>query len=415
MDYDPDKILQILSNLLANAIKYTPGVGDITLQIDCLGDENNERLQIQVRDTGQGIPVETLPFIFDRFYQVDPDIFQGNSQKQQGSGVGLALTSELIEVLQGTIDAYSTLGVGTTFTIHLPINRKAETKDQSVMPVLTSDEITPEMESEPSGFQVSDLSEVSELPRLLIVEDNADVRIYLAACLQKHYRLLMAENGQEGIDWAVEEVPDLIVSDVMMPVADGFTLCDTLKNDERTSHIPIVLLTAKADFASKIEGLRKGADAYLPKPFEEEELLVRLQQLFLQRKKLQERYRGLSPIDPGPVSEEFQIEDAFVLKLRQTVLDHLVEDDFGLTQLYRAMGVSRTQLHNKVKALTGLSTSAFVKSIRLHKAKELLQTTDLNISEVGYEVGISNPAYFSRIFSETFGESPRETRNNLNG
>jgi signal transduction histidine kinase/DNA-binding response OmpR family regulator/streptogramin lyase len=414
MDYDPDKILQILSNLLTNAIKYTSGVGDIFLEVDHLNGQSEEQLLIQIRDTGQGIPEKTLPYIFDRFYQVDPNIYQENSQKPQGSGVGLALTSELIELLHGSIDVASTLGVGTTFTIHLPINRKAETKAPSVMPAVTNDETIPKMESKPSVFQISDLSEVSELPRLLIVEDNPDVRIYLAACLQKHYRLLMAENGQEGIDLAVEEVPDLIVSDVMMPVADGFTLCETLKNDERTSHVPIVLLTAKADFASKIEGLRKGADAYLPKPFEEEELLVRLQQLFLQRKKLQERYRGLSPIDPGSVSEEFQIEDAFVLKLRQTVLEHLVEDDFGLTQLYRAMGVSRTQLHNKVKALTGLSSSAFVKSIRLHKAKELLQTTDLNISEVGYEVGISNPAYFSRIFSEAFGESPREIRNKIN-
>ena len=252
--------------------------------------------------------------------------------------------------------------------------------------------------------------EQAERPTLLIVEDNPDVRLYLSACLEKHYQLLMAENGQEGVRRAIEQVPDLIVSDVMMPVKDGFELCDMLKNDERTSHIPIVLLTAKADFESKMTGLRKGADAYLPKPFEQEELLVRLEQLLILRKKLQERYRNLAADGPASASESPEMEDDFIQKLRQEVMAHIAEDDFGVVHLQRALGISRTQLHNKIKALTGQSTTEFIRLIRLNKARELLQTTDLNVSEVGYEVGFSNPAYFSRIYAEAFGEAPRQTR-----
>ena len=236
------------------------------------------------------------------------------------------------------------------------------------------------------------------------------MRLYLTACLEPHYRLLTAVDGQQGIDLAIEQVPDLIVSDVMMPVKDGFALCDTLKNDERTSHIPIILLTAKADFESRISGLRRGADAYLTKPFEQEELLVRLEQLLALRRKLQERYRTPSFAEQPAASEEVRVEDVFVQKLRELVLQNLEEEDFGIVQLCRALAVSRTQLHNKVKALTGRSTTEFVRMVRLHQARELLLTTDLNISEVGYEVGISNPAYFSRIYAEAFGESPSQTR-----
>lgn len=413
MDYDPDKMMHILSNLLSNAIKYTPAPGDIYLQIDRRSVNDLEQLTIQVRDTGQGIAPEALPYIFDQFYQVEDMA----TQKPQGSGVGLALTRELVKLLGGSIEVASTQGAGTTFSLTFPITRNAPVQESQPVPVVSARVPLPSVQEKATAAASAAKEPViypedaaTGLPTLLIVEDNPDVRLYLTACLENHYQLYLATNGQEGINQAIEQVPDLIVSDVMMPVKDGFALCDTLKNDERTSHIPIVLLTAKADFESRLSGLRRGADAYLTKPFEQEELLVRLEQLLTLRKKLQERYRNSSFTGQEPGPEAVDAEDAFILKIRRLVLDHLAEEHYGIVHLCRALGVGRTQLHNKLKALTGQSTSEFIRAVRLNKARELLQTTDMNVSEVSYEVGISNPAYFSRIYAEAFGEAPRETR-----
>ncbi len=421
MDYDPDKMLHILSNLLSNAIKYTPGKGDIYVQIELGTEDVNEWLNIRVRDTGQGIAPEALPFIFDRFYQVE-DLA---SQKPHGSGIGLALTQELVKLLKGTIEVESTFGKGTTFFLRFPITRNAKLQPDNFTSVETKS-IQPQLGKMPEINQATlnpaeiskttkpptDVTRADEdLPSVLVVEDNADIRLYISSILENRYRVLNANDGSEGIKMATEFVPDLIVSDVMMPVKDGYELCDTLKNDERTSHIPIVLLTAKADFESKMRGLRKGADAYLTKPFVQEEFLLQLEQLLALRRKLRERYQLAAETVPAPSPEVYELEDAFIQKLRQLVLDNITEEDFGVVQLCRGLGVSRTQLHNKVKALTNQSTSEFVRMVKLYKAKELLQTTDKNISEVGYEVGISNPAYFSRIYAEAFGEPPRNTRN----
>ncbi len=416
MDYDPDKMMHILSNLLSNAIKYIPGEGDIYIQIDQQNHQEKDQLQILVKDTGQGIKKEHLPFIFDRFYQVE-DLA---SQKPQGSGVGLALTRELVNLLDGSIKVDSEWGAGTTFTLHFPISQKARLQDNQIEAKVNNIDIkentNPTIVPAPPVFSDQKIENpiltknTAAEASLLIVEDNPEVRLYLTACLAKDYELLMAENGQEGIDLALEKVPDLIVSDVMMPIKDGFELCDTLKNDERTSHIPIILLTAKADFDSKISGLKKGADAYLTKPFQQEELLVRLDQLLILRNKLQERYKNQLEAISLPSSPEHAIEDAFIEKFRKLILDNITEENFSVVHICRALKISRTPLHNKIKALTGLSTTAFVRSIRLQKAKHLLQTTDLNVSEVGYEVGINNPAYFSRIYSEEFGEAPARTR-----
>ncbi|MCB9337428.1 MAG: response regulator [Lewinellaceae bacterium] len=419
MDYDPEKMLHILSNLLSNAIKYTPSKGDIYVQIDHRAEAGQEWLQIRVQDTGQGISPEALPYIFDRFYQVE-DLA---SQKPQGSGIGLALTQELVKLLKGTIEVQSTVGTGTTFFVNFPIQKEAPLQEGRIQSQdnksrtftdAKKPENTPVVAG---GTEHAGIPETTEegtvedgMPFVLLVEDNADVRLYITAFLENRYRVMTANDGGEGIRMATEHVPDLIISDVMMPVKDGFELCDTLKNDERTSHIPIILLTAKADFESKMSGLRKGADVYLTKPFEQEELLVRLEQLLALRKKLQERYQHAAQTSPVPSPEEFDLEDAFVQKLRQLVMDNISEEDFGIDQLCRGLGVSRTQLHNKVKALTNQSTSEFVRMVRLHKAKELLRTTNLNVSEVGYEVGFSNPAYFSRIYSEAFGEPPGTAR-----
>lgn len=419
MDYDPDKMLQILSNLLSNAIKYTSGQGDVYVQLIVVentnqsptGPNSDRSLLLHVKDSGDGIAPEALPFIFDHFYQVDPGIYREGAPRSMGSGVGLALTKELVALMNGKIEVSSQLGEGSTFTLLFPITQEAMLQE-STFSMKTRVVVPPVLNVSASEETTTSSAETGLLPSLLIVEDNPDVRLYLKACLEERYQLLTAVDGQEGIKQAVEQVPDLIVSDVMMPIKDGFTLCHTLKNDERTSHIPIVLLTAKADFDSKMIGLQKGADAYLAKPFQQEELLVRLEQLLALRKKLQEKYRNFSLADPSLATHELEMEDAFIQRARKVVMDHITEEEFGIIQLCHAMGVSRTQLHNKMKALTGTSTSTFVRSIRLQKARELLRTTNLHVSEVGYEVGINNSSYFSRIYAEAFGEAPRDSRKN---
>jgi CheY-like chemotaxis protein/anti-sigma regulatory factor (Ser/Thr protein kinase) len=426
MDYDPDKMLWILSNLLSNAIKYTSEPGDIYIQVDAPVVNGQEQLSIRVQDSGQGIHPDALPYIFDRFYQVE-DLA---SQKRQGSGVGLALVKELVQLLWGTIEATSKLGVGTTFTLHFPISREAPLQDGKIEPVVATGTLpvgnipldqanspaAPESVSNRVSISVAGSEKQSEQPTLLIVEDNADVRLYLSACLGGNYQLLLAENGQEGIDRAMEHVPDLIVSDVMMPVKDGFALCDALKNDARTSHIPIVLLTARADFESRIKGLRRGADAYLAKPFEQEELLLTLQNLLQARQKLQQKFAELyadrtAPAAADPVDTVTdEIEDAFLQQLEGIIMEHISDPDLSPELICREMGMSNTNLYRKLKALTDLSLTFFIRRIRLREAKNLLLNSDMNVTEVAYAVGFSDPKYFSRIFSEVFEQSPSQFR-----
>ena len=268
---------------------------------------------------------------------------------------------------------------------------------------------------------------LAEFPQLLLIEDNPDVVEYLASCLQnsgdregRPYQLDFAYNGRAGIEKALETVPDLIISDVMMPEKDGFEVCDTLKNDERTSHIPIVLLTAKADVESRIQGLKRGADAYLAKPFHQEELMVTLANLLELRRKLQERFRisdfGFRKTEADATeirNPQSAIEDAFLLKLRSAVESRLSDGNLSVDDICKLVGMSHPVIHRKVTALTGRSLTLYVRSIRLAKGKELLRKPEMSISEVAYEVGFNDPKFFSRVFSEEFGDSPTVFRQKI--
>ncbi len=403
MDYDPDKLLRIISNLLSNAIKYTPDSGNVYFHIDKKIKDRKPILSIRIEDTGAGIPEEDLPYIFDRFYQVD----DSSTRKGEGTGIGLALTKELVKLLGGTIEAKSKVGKGTTFYMELPIKiestiqvatqfemdgDKTEIENSIIQPILF----------EPKIDQPIKEMGTAEKPNLLIVEDNPDVQQYLIACLEDEYQLSVADNGQIGIDMAVEQVPDLVISDVMMPEKDGFELTEKLKNDERTDHIPIILLTAKADVDSKINGLEKGADAYLAKPFEKKELMVRLEKLLELRKKLQTRYAIFS--ENGNTDK--QLEDPFLQKLYALVEEEISNPELDMNKLCRSLGMSRSQVFRKLKAITGKSATAFIRSIRLQKGKQLLAKSNLTISEVAYEVGFTSLNYFSAAFLEEYGIRP---------
>lgn len=251
------------------------------------------------------------------------------------------------------------------------------------------------------------------LPRLLLIEDNPDVTRYIASLLETDYQILKAKNGAEGVSAAFRLVPDLVISDVMMPEMDGFEVCRLLKTDERTSHIPVILLTAKADRPSKIEGLTQGADVYLPKPFDPEELLVRLEKLLELRRRLQERYSRLNqffPTHTGMNRDAADLEERFLQKVVRIVEERMADEDFDMPQLCKAVNMSRSNLFRKLKSLTGKSATDFIRTLRLEKARALLETTDKNVTEVCYAVGFGSPNYFSRAFHETFGMPPGEIR-----
>ncbi len=402
MDVDEEKLLRILSNLLSNALKFTPAGGQVRLEIQLDSEGEQTNVTILVADTGTGIPSEEIPFIFDRFYQVDPS----TTRQQEGTGIGLALTRELVHLMQGSIQVESATGKGSQFQIHLPLNQTAPRSTGEVLPAPPSHLLETPIEAEQSA-EISN-TETNEQPSLLIIEDNPDVVEYLMGCLADQYQLLVARDGQEGIDMALEMVPDLILSDVMMPRKDGFEVCQLLKTDERTSHIPIVLLTAKADAASRIQGLSRGADAYLAKPFHQEELFVRLSQLLALRQALRTRYQSAGGALPPP-DEAYQQEDEFLARLRETV-EAKLHKSFDIPDLCQDLGLSRTNLHRKIKALTGNSISVFIRKFRLQKGKGLLASSHLQISEIAYEVGFTDPGYFTKSFAKEFGLSPREYR-----
>ncbi len=421
MDFDEEKIQHIVSNLLSNAIKFTPRGGQVTLRLTVEGGRqmDSDALStvhrppsavISVSDTGIGIPDNQLPRIFERYFQVENAMSKG----EPGSGIGLAFTKELVDLMGGEIEVESEVGLGTVFRVILPLAKSFELgvmsfESDPVQKAKSFDEGTNELIAPPT--QNSPLKTLRQESfgqnSLLVIEDNPEVVAYIRTILQNEYDITVAENGQIGIEKAVELIPDIIISDVMMPVKDGFAVTRFLKNDERTSHIPIILLTAKADAESRLAGLERGADAYLAKPFDKKELKLRLQKLVELRQKLQARYAQF--VLPAPSEEkEVHIEDAFLTKINSIIEANLAEAEFGVNELCREAGLSQSQLFRKLKALTGKSSVAYLRSLRLHRAKDLLEKGELNVSEVAYRVGFNDPLYFSRVFSQEFGYPPTD-------
>lgn len=410
MDFDEERIQQILYNLLSNALKFTPAQGHIWLRTQSLYHKDEEHLHLEIADDGIGISEKQLPHIFDRFYQADGS----TTQKKEGTGVGLALTRELVQLMRGSISVKSELHIGTTFIIMLPIQKDSNTPKRVPAPIELdkSHPVSTQAQLAPLETRLNG----TEKPEVLIVEDNTDVAIYLESLLIPHYQVSKANNGQKGIDQALETIPDLIITDVMMPKKDGFELCETLKKDERTCHIPIIMLTAKATEQDRIAGLQTGADAYLMKPFNKQELFVRLEKLIALRKALQKHYVQATPSFAGvgiSISDQetpSSLDEQFLQKISQVIEEKIGDTDLDIDYLCKAVHLSSTQLNRKMKALTGAPPISFIRKIRLHKARALLQTTDLTIAEIAYELGFTDPNYFSRAFGKEFGEAPSAVR-----
>lgn len=414
IEYDQEKVKQIVSNLLSNAIKFTAQKGNIYISVTVDTQViDHATLTIKVKDTGIGIPEDQLQLVFDRFYQLD----NGHTRKMDGTGIGLALTKELVKLMKGEITVKSPPSgalKGSEFTVLFPVRK--------VLPA--AEHIWQELEVKPFFSTIaephlrifSDGERESNMPLILLVEDNADVVAYTASCLSE-YRLAVGKDGREGFEMAMETIPDLIITDVMMPHMDGFELVSKLRNSEKTSHIPVIMLTAKADIASKIEGLQQGADAYLEKPFNSDELLTRIRKLLEMRQNLQYYYLQKAGID-DPAREELvpvkissrALEDRFVRRVRETIEQNLNDADFTVEKLSRLIFMSHSQLHRKLDALTGCSPSRFIRIIRLERAKGLLRDPANSIASVAMDCGYEDPGYFARIFKQEYSVTPQKWR-----
>ena len=394
---DQDKIERICYNLLSNALKYTSEGGEISL----MAKEEGGRVMISVADNGCGISSDELPYIFDRFYQA--------KNAGRGTGIGLAIVKAFTELHHGEVSATSIEGKGSTFTIHIPVRQKGEVTNQ---PTEKIEQLVEPSSAEEVPNQARHIDELiqpyqTDRPEVLIIDDNIDIRTYLRSVLSEKYNVSEAADGKVGLELARKIVPDIVLSDIMMPVMDGLAFCQQLKTDKAISHIPVILLTARSLDEQRAEGYEHGADAYLSKPFSLRLLLSRIDNLIESRKKLNQTWsKGVEDDEIGNISNE--IDKSFLKQLRKIIQENLADSDLSVEQIGDEIGLSRVQLYRKVKALTGYSPVEIVRKARLTRARHLLQTTERTVSEVAYAVGFSTPSYFSKCYKDEFGENPKK-------
>ena len=394
---DQDKIERICYNLLSNALKYTSEGGEITLT----AKEEDGRVMISVADNGCGISSDELPYIFDRFYQA--------KNAGRGTGIGLAIVKAFTELHHGEVSATSIEGKGSTFTIHIPVRQKGEVTNQ---PTEKIEQLVEPSSAEEVPNQARHIDELiqpyqTDKPEVLIIDDNIDIRTYLRSVLSEKYNVSEAADGKAGLELARKIVPDIVLSDIMMPVMDGLAFCQQLKTDKAISHIPVILLTARSLDEQRAEGYEHGADAYLSKPFSLRLLFSRIDNLIQSRKKLSQMF---SNSDENGVFEKLsnETDKTFVTQLRKIIQENLGNSEFNVERIGDEIGLSRVQLYRKVKALTGHSPVEMLRKARLMRARHLLRTTEKSVSEVAYSVGFSTPSYFSKCYKDEFGESPKK-------
>lgn len=406
--FDPDKLEKVFYNLISNAFKFTPANGEIKIIINqpLLQDTDKDFVEIKICDTGIGIQENKLDYIFNRFYQVDGSA----SREHEGSGIGLALTKELIDLHKGKISVLSKAGEGTVFIIHLPAGKlKTDKYFPSEFPDVGLDFQAADGELLPEGEQIPDMkpaaSELKEL--ILIVEDNPDVRAYIREQTENSYITIEASDGMKGILIAKNEIPDLIITDVMMPEMDGYQFLRLIKSNEKTSHIPVIMLTAKAGLDDKISGLETGADDYITKPFSAKELNTRIKNLIRQRKLLREKFSTATVIKPSEVTT-VSVDQKFLQKILEIIEANYEDENFGVEILAEKVHMSGSQLNRKLNALVNQPPGQLIRSLRLQRAADLLKQNAGTVAEICYKVGFNDQAYFSRAFKKQFGYSPSE-------
>ncbi|MEL6591938.1 MAG: ATP-binding protein [Bacteroidota bacterium] len=395
--FDSQKMERVIFNLLSNAMKFTPSEGKVAMTVA----QKESQLEIAIQDTGVGIKASQLANIFDRFYQAD----SSDNIAQPGTGIGLSLVKELVELHEGTISVSSEPGQGTSFVISLPIPDSLSQYSYA----------TPTTKLDPAALPSKSIAshEVAASPNeqaeeILLIEDNPDVRAFVKEQITSFgYRVYEAPDGQAGVEQAQEKIPDLIISDIMMPRLDGYGVAKRLKEEQNTSHIPLILLTSKASEESKIAGLELGVDDYLLKPFNARELEVRIANLIAQRKRLRERFSTATVIRPNEVSA-VPLDQSFLEEVLNAIEHNLTNEQFGVEVLSEMIGMSVNHLNRKLKALIDQTAGKLIRSMRLQRAADLLKQKAVTISEIAYDMGFSSPNHFTRSFKKQFGMSPSE-------
>ncbi|WP_229223052.1 hybrid sensor histidine kinase/response regulator transcription factor [Dyadobacter endophyticus] len=401
--FDQDKLEKILTNLLGNAFKFTSSGDTVQLSVQVTNDEGD--LEVVVSDTGSGIPEKDLPHIFSPFFQSQHITSDG----QPGTGLGLALVNEIVKLYRGLLHVQSREHEGTTLTVQLPLEvgklTFARFASEPIPPILAASQMHDE-----AVLRDEIMGPVTTEATILVVEDNRELREFIARAFPNRYKVLTAENGEIGLQVATEQVPDVIISDVMMPGIDGIQLTECVRQQEVTCHIPVLLLTARSDGESRMRGLLTGADDYLSKPFSTDELRVRVLNMISQRKRLAQKFQK-ELVTPSPADTIPSIDDKFLIRLRETVSEHLADPVFGVEQLAAEMCLSRTQLFRKVKALLDTTPVDLINDIRLQRAAVLIRSRADTLTQISYSVGFREQSYFAKKFRVKFGVSPREYAN----
>ena len=388
---DENKIHKVMNNLLSNALKHTPQGGAISIIVSTVHKGSEDYLKISVSDTGSGIPEADREKIFDRFYQSE-----GNNQRM-GTGIGLHLTKEYIQLHQGEISVANQPGGGAVFSILIPTNLKGDESEK-----MAAHETQVQQLPQPDATQGTDQT-------LLVVEDNEAFRQFLVEQLSGTFTVIEAANGREGEEIALQKLPDLIISDLMMPHVDGITLCRRLKSNIQTSHIPFILLTARSSDEARVEGYEAGADSYISKPFSMDVLLTRIKNLIEQQQQRREIFQKNIEVSPGSITIT-SLDEEMVQKALNFVEKNMDNTDYSVEDLSQDIGLSRVHLYRKLQSITGQTPSDFIRSIRLKRAAQLLQSSQLNVSEIAYAVGFNTPKYFTKYFREEFGMTPSQYR-----
>jgi signal transduction histidine kinase/ligand-binding sensor domain-containing protein/DNA-binding response OmpR family regulator len=420
MWFDHDKMEKILFNLMSNAFKFTPANGLVSVTVDVIRQDRSlkseilngaDYVELRVMDTGIGIEADKLDKVFDRFFQNEGNGILAN----QGSGIGLALTHEFVRLHNGTIAVESAPEKGSTFIVRIPVvEDTSQKKSGADALIFNQPKINLSVATHQLQHDVSVSNSDDEKPLILIVEDNEDLRFYLKENLRLHYRIEEASNGEVAWMKTRDLQPTLVVTDVMMPVMDGLDLCRKIKQDEHTSHIPVVMLTARTTHEQKVEGLESGADDYLTKPFSYEILEIKIRKLIEMRRELHKTINLQYEIKPGEIGVT-SMDEKFIQRALDLVEKNISNSDFSVERMSRELGVSRGHLYNKTMALTGKTPIEFIRIMRLKRAAQLLAKSQLTVAEIAYEVGFNDPKYFSKYFKEEFQLSPSEYSKKMMG
>ncbi len=403
--YDRDQFEKIIFNLLSNAFKYTPEEGEIEMQLI----EKEETLLIKVRNSGEGIKPADKDKIFQRFYS-------GN-KTSSGTGIGLSLCKSLVELHHGNISVDSVEDEFTQFEVSVPLGSEHFSEDEIIHDFKDSDYIEnykQQLSNETFEFPDNQLSEnLKDMKCMLIVDDNDQVRAFIKSIFKGKYILLEAANGKEAFGLAKEEIPDLIISDVMMPIMDGIAFCNAIKSEVSTSHIPVLLLTARTSLIYNVEGLKNGADDYITKPFSVDVLRYKVQSILKTRERLIQIIQSNNDliIEPKKVAAS-SVDRLFISHTLEIIEQNMSDSDYSVVKFGKDVGLSRMQLFRKLKALSGLSPNEYIRIMRVKRAAQLLLQGDLNITEITYQVGFTDPKYFRKCFKQQFNETPSSFRKN---